>query len=276
MNEIILRILKFVRFIHVPRVVKYVLFRCIKGRNIPVQSKIGISEISITLDIGNFIEYWIFMDSLYEKDWVWLVQKYVEDKIFLNVGANIGAYDFSLARVAKHIYAFEPEDENCKKLTQNIKQSHIDNITVIKKAVGLTDNKKVKLFVHDKEKGWHSMVVNYKYGYKMVSTVKLDTFVKEKRIKNIGLIKIDVEGLEYDVLKGALVVLDKLRPAVVVEFNRPVTVLSEHSLIEIFDLMKEHRYRGFRKINGQMVLLTKDIIDKIYNENILFLPKEKK
>lgn len=52
-----------------------------------------------------------------------------------------------------------------------------------------------------------------------VKIVSLDTFLAKKYLKSIDLIKIDVEGYEYEVLKGAKKTIFEYRPVLFIEID---------------------------------------------------------
>ena len=66
-KRIALPIAKFLKRFEAPHLLKFVFFQFIKNRNIRTVSMLEISNASVNLDLGNFIEYWIYMDGLYEK-----------------------------------------------------------------------------------------------------------------------------------------------------------------------------------------------------------------
>lgn len=271
-NKIILQVLFIVKYLHAPHIIKYLGYLLIKDRTVIVSSRVDISNIDIDLNIGDFIEYWIFMDGLFESKWVHLAKELVAGKVFIDVGAYIGDYPLALFRQAKTIYAFEPEKSNYEKLQRYIKQSHITNIKAIKAAL-TSYTGKVKIFT-SKNKGWHSMAIPYQDGAEHVQAITLDDYVTKNKIQNIGLIKIDVEGAEFEVLSGSLKILKNQRPALLIEFNQPFTKKTKkYTLIELYNLLVKYKYVGYRLSNGVLEPIKKSYVKKIYFENLLFMPK---
>jgi len=119
--------------------------------------------------------------------------------IIYDIGANIGFHSLGLAEQSKHLYAFEPNNKNYKLLKLNT--GHINNISTYN--VGCSD-KNGTAFIQDFEPG-----DNFNNGELMLADsgqpcdiVKLDDFAKENNIPDPQVIKIDVEGHEYEVLLG--------------------------------------------------------------------------
>ena len=124
------------------------------------------------------------------------------DKIFLDIGAHVGTYAWSLAPKFKHTYAFECNPKVFCYLAANIAlQDMADKITPV--LVGLGDEaKKVPLIVRSEDGGGNG-VKKLKEGEigtgPDVMIRSLDSFW----LSNIGFIKMDVEGFEKEVLIGA-------------------------------------------------------------------------
>ena len=265
-----LLIARILKFFNAPHMIKYLYFILIlKNNNIKATSKIGISNYSISLNIGDFIEYWIFVDGLYEKNWINKIVKYVAGKTFLDVGANIGAYSLSLAKSAKKVYAFEPLNESRNKLNKSLSDNNIDNITVINKAVSSTDNRKMKLYINPGDKGQSSLSIKFSSRYQLVQTIQLDSFIKSNNIRSIGLIKIDVEGYEAKVLQGLSKTISKRHPAILVELNKIIAEKSGSDILEIYTFLNSRGYTG-ETVNGKIVSKN-DLKNKTMNTNVLFL-----
>jgi hypothetical protein len=141
MNKFLLIVAYIIRSLKLPHLCKYGLFVIIKSRNIPTQSVILLSQKKIKLNLGEFIEYWIFMDGTYEKNWVLIAHDFVKGKVLIDIGANIGTYPLSLCKSAKKIYAFEPEKANYMRLVDNIEINKIKNIVPFQLAVYSQNNK---------------------------------------------------------------------------------------------------------------------------------------
>lgn len=131
----------------------------------------------------------------------------------IDVGANIGIYTRYLADIAGHgaaIYAFEPSPLNFIRLRNNVQSHH--NVTLVEAAVG--EQKGVaELFLSDKANVDHRMYDSGDRRQKIgVALVSLDEYFPAGT--RIDFIKIDVQGHEYSVLKGAVRIL-KENPQVV-------------------------------------------------------------
>jgi len=147
-----------------------------------------------------------------------------------DVGANIGYHTVAFSKLAQHVYAFEPNKKNLKLLNKNIKECN--NITVFDVACS---NSNTELKIQDFDTN-----VPGNYGEMLISdngqTCKAITLDDLDDVYGPDLLKIDVEGHELQVLRGAI--------KTITEFN-PVIFYEAHGteLDEIYDLLTDLGYR---------------------------------
>ena len=125
--------------------------------------------------------------------------------VVYDIGANIGVYSAILAKAIGSngkIIAFEPEKRSMVRLKENIKLNKLDNIIVINKALG-EEAGTLKLYIGETT-GNFSLVNIYdkKTESEIVEIVKGDDFIRQQNLPTANVVKIDVEGYEYSVLKG--------------------------------------------------------------------------
>lgn len=162
----------------------------------------------------------VFIDGFYEKYHLESLASLIEKtgfnlngKAFLDVGANIGNHSVYFSRIFERIYAFEPNPDTFHLLSYNL--SKIPNSTVFD--FGLSDaNGQATLNQNEINLGSSSVV----FGKKSCSSLniklkKLDDIAAGFR--QIGFIKIDVEGMELEVLKGASQTILKNKPIIAFE-----------------------------------------------------------
>ncbi len=140
-----------------------------------------------------------------------IYKKYIKKgDVVLDVGANIGYDTLILAKlVGKNgrVFAFEPGPINFQLLEKNIKINEYNNVTLVNKAVS-KDNKSIKLYLNETNGTGHKIDDISNLGVKLnrksidIESIKLDDFLKNKKIKKIDFVKIDVEGSESEVIKG--------------------------------------------------------------------------
>ncbi len=126
--------------------------------------------------------------------------------IVLDIGAHWGGFSVCFANLVGEegkVYSFEPSSRNYRILNKNIKINKLKNIQPFKYAVG-NEEKIVKLKIASTSSG-HNSIARDNLPFERVEEVKqikIDNFLKEKGIKKINFVKIDVEGYELEVLEG--------------------------------------------------------------------------
>jgi FkbM family methyltransferase len=125
-----------------------------------------------------------------------------KDDVFVDVGANIGYYTILAAKLGAHVIAVEPVPETAKVLMLNLKLNGVKNVVVVNKAAW---DKREKLLINI-PKGFYGYASVYKRHFSQTIKMMVEGFPLDDILKgfsrNIKLIKIDVEGAEYRVIKG--------------------------------------------------------------------------
>lgn len=181
-----------------------------KKNNIKIKYLSQLNSVSsLILNYGNFEET--------ELD---LVESNLrEGSVFFDVGANVGLYSITIAKKFENIniYAFEPIPNTIHEFKENIDKNDVPfgKIFLIESAVS-DQNGYVNIttdFHCSNYLTQSDSVVNHM----RVESVTIDSFVQKNDISKIDFIKIDIEGHEYQVLKGALESIKKFRPIILVE-----------------------------------------------------------
>ncbi len=149
----------------------------------------------------------------------------------VDVGANIGYY----ALMARHyvgaggrIFCFEPEPTNAAELRRNVSENSLSNVTVVEAAVG-NEPGSARLW-----SGLNGSVVDGG-GDIEVPVVTLDSAVAVPA----HLVKVDVEGFEASVLKGAERLIRSHRPILFVEMH-PRLVPTPTTIEEIITFVRQY------------------------------------
>lgn len=145
-------------------------------------------------------------------------------KTVLDIGANFGHYTMLAANyltTERTVFAFEPDPETFGILKENLKLSPESHIMLSDIALG-DANEERDFFVDRHNFGGHSLAENNvratKSSFK-VKMMKLDDFLVQKNARpKIDLIKIDVQGAEAAVLKGAMETIRRDKPTIFCEF----------------------------------------------------------
>jgi FkbM family methyltransferase len=124
------------------------------------------------------------------------------DKVFVDIGANIGSvslyvdsFNQSLEEKIK-VYAVEPEPNNIMLLNYNILNNPTENITVVTNAIW---HKKDTLAISNKG-GNSSIIYEKDEDFVYVKTITLKELFNKYKIKEVDVMKIDIEGAEFDLI----------------------------------------------------------------------------
>ena len=147
--------------------------------------------------------------------------------VFLDVGAHIGTFTLKASRqvgVEGKAIAFEPNPETARLLRDNVSANHMDNVTV--EEIACTDQEQnLTLYAAPALNTGASSLseTNAAYGAGpaprpfQVRGRRIDDVVRELNLGRVDAIKIDVEGAELQVLKGAAQTLKRFHPKIVLE-----------------------------------------------------------
>lgn len=151
---------------------------------------------------------------------MWILQRYLQNKrapVILDIGANIGAFTVQVAdmvaTVNGTVYAFEPQRQIYQMLCGNVALNSIDNVYAEKTAVGSSSKPiTVPLIDYYKPASFGSVGLTGEFddvgqdldfgNGEVVSQIVIDEYFADH--DNICVIKVDVEGMELDVLCGAV------------------------------------------------------------------------
>jgi FkbM family methyltransferase len=139
--------------------------------------------------------------------------------IVVDIGANIGRYTLIASkRVGTNgkVVAIEAHPGNFEMLNRNIKLNRLTNVIPLNYAA-YSKETKVKLYVPDEESGYtiyHTLMERTGKKFVEVDAITLDYLLLQlngirEGVVEVNWIKIDVEGVEFEVLKGATNVLSK-------------------------------------------------------------------
>lgn len=233
----------------------------------------------------NYIANRMMMDGVFETEEIEIIKENLTDAdVFVDVGANIGFYTCIACSLGKHVIAIEPQPQNLNCLYANLNNNNWQNTEVF--PLGLS-NRPDLLTLYGASGPSASLVsgwAGYSKRFKRVIPVNtLDTLLGDRFSGKKLFIKIDVEGAEYNVLRGALKTLRiSPRPTWFIEIClnefQPGGINPDYEAT--FNLFWQHGYE-VRMANKEFTLVTPSDIKSwvtnkrsgINNFNYLFIPK---
>lgn len=168
---------------------------------------------------------------------------------FVDIGANQGEFSvFAAKRLPNgQVISLEPMSHVYEMLKANIRANGFENVSPFK--IALTSGSG-PMPIYTAEERFEDGTVNEGLGTlhssrqrsARVETVEcktLDEFVADIRLQRLDVLKIDIEGGEYDALVGAQRVLKRFSPAMIVEVNATQTRAAGHELGELVSLLTQ-------------------------------------
>ncbi len=231
--------------------------------NLKFKKKINGINWNFDLNEGIDLNLYIFKKFEFEIIKTAIKLNIRKNSSIIDIGANSGIQTLQFANTFKNniIYSVEPTDFafNKLKLNVNLNKKLSSRINIFQAFI--TNNKKKPKKVYSswnlKSKSFHK---NHYGSYKSTNFAKvfsLDNFILNKKIKNISLIKIDVDGNELYVFKSAKKTLKKKIP-IIMELAPYLYKENNYSLEDLVNLLKSFNYSFFE-------MTSLDKIDNIYD-----------
>jgi FkbM family methyltransferase len=202
--------------------------------------------------------------------------------VCLDIGAHGGAWSRPLAKIVSkgRVYSFEALPYYASVLNITFKLLRLKNVKIINKAV--TDKNGHISIVWKGEDGkrltgkTHIRSASEQSENTIsVETVRLDTFFDKKYSEKIRFIKIDVEGAELFVIKGALNLIKNHRPVVYSELDTRWTSRYNYTVADVFNLFETLEYHSFIIDKNNSTLIPTAINTYRGKGDVLFIPNEK-
>lgn len=174
----------------------------------------------------------------------------------IDVGANIGLTTVAAARcvTSGRVVAIEPSPCAFECLEKCVLSNSLNNVTIIK--AGLGEFSGETEFIQSEFLAGSYVAFNAREKSTIqVKILTLDEIIVTEKLKEVNLIKIDVEGSELDVLRGANNLINAHHPIFVMEFNSfALTANRNISPRSLLDFILD-RFREFQ-VNRDGIITT--------------------
>jgi len=190
-----------------------------------------------------------------------------DKSMIIDVGANIGNHSMFFSELVDSVIAIEPNPICNNLIHASLMFNNISNISVIQKALS-SHTGKATLNFPASDLGSGSLLDSDSKGFENSFEVETDTLdnilaLKITKDEHIKLIKIDVEGHELEILKGAKTILNE---------HSPIIAFEAHGLINYVKLTNELKklgYLSFYKLTQSRRLYKNHFLNTL---NMLFRP----
>ena len=245
-------------------------------------------EVKLALDRGQMSQR-IMLDSLaqhvmYEPDTCSLLTSVLRDgDTFVDVGTHVGFFSSLAASLVGNdgrVVSFEPEARNFGQLTDHVALNGFANVDRVNAAVGAEEGQ-AEFWVNADNDGGHALWNVGNHGYNQLSRQRenrqvvpvttLDSHFAKTGARAPKLIKIDAEGCELSVLKGAKAMLGTRVPYVVCEVNHFALEQMGTTETELRAFMASHGYESnaLNPETGEIVPLRPD--QRVVSNNVFNL-----
>jgi FkbM family methyltransferase len=173
--------------------------------------------------------------------------------VAVDIGANVGWHTLLMARLVGQtgrVLAAEANPSVLVRLQDNLNLNRFGQVEVLPYALAQSEGT-VNFYApkaDDAESGNGYVVTDgakEQRGIIAVETRRLDAIVSMAQFERLDLIKIDVEGFEWPVLRGGEQSIARFRPHIVFEYNREYSSRGGGDPHIVAEFFRKHRYRLF-------------------------------
>jgi FkbM family methyltransferase len=242
------------------------------------------SDLEIVITPGEETSRALFVSGMYEPASMLALERFLfPGAVLIDVGANVGIFTlFGSRRVGAtgSVYSFEPSAREWAILEKNVKLNGCANVTVIPSAVGDRSGTARLRVAAGQHRGQNTLAPSFAYpGVQMereetVSLVALDDLWKTHTVRRPDVLKIDAEGSELHVLRGALSLLRDSKPVVIFEINDTLLKASGASRAMVEELLTSFGYTLHRLDDATAALVPVTTLAGVESENFVALPAE--
>lgn len=212
--------------------------------------------IKYNLDLSNLIEYVIFWYGYIDKNQKALFDATEENMTVIDVGANIGGtlLEFAKKAVGGRVIGFEPDPINYKKLIENISLNDFKNIETIRCGLGDREATMNLYSVESNNPGANKILnKNADIPHENIHVIRFDDFAAKNNLKNVDIIKIDIEGFEMNMLKGAEQTLKKFKPLLFIEVDEENLKEHGYSASVLIEYLYKFGYKVYNADDGRLL-----------------------
>lgn len=259
-------------------------FKILNARIRPIPKsplKQRINEILFEFDFDYDSEIKAMYDGVYEMDTVDAMRRFLKKgDTFVDVGASIGylsAIATGFVGKVGQVHSFEPVPEYFHRLKDMAVKNRGYEIVPNQCALGEEKGTTRIAVTNLSNIGWNTIVPRFMSNETVKETIevpvhRLDSYIKEKAVDKISLIKIDTEGFEFPVLKGLSGYFKNTnhRPAIICEIAPAAYPLLGCSLAHLSEYMKRYNYHAFNIVDTHAEV---DITKLEKTTNVIFISK---
>ena len=188
--------------------------------------------------------------------------------VFFDLGANFGQYTLLAAErlgPTGRVHSFEPSARMHGELSFNVALNHMQDRCTLNRMAMSDKEGTARLSRYDAgaevygSLGTQHWVKDRVIGYEEVTTTTLDAYITDHDIDRVDLIKMDIEGAEFSVLRGGTRLLAEAdAPAIVLEMVDFNAKGFGHTALDVWDYLESFGYRLFSFENRKFAIVKAD------------------
>lgn len=236
----------------------------------PTLRRVRHHGIDFELDVSDYMEWCAYYGLAIEPRAV-LYGLVRPGDVALDVGTNIGETLLNFARITGDkgvVYGFEPNPVTFRKCQANIALNpQLGPIRLFNEGLG---DREAVLHMHTpspRNTGGDRIALSHAKtdGLVVVKVVTLDQVVERERITSLNFIKIDVEGFELNVLRGAERSLRRFQPVLFIELDDTNLREQDATAAALVKFLANLGYQAFRATGGQALSSTDDYSEQHFD-----------
>lgn len=255
-----------------------------------IEAPLFRERLKFCLNLNCHHERMAYLMGHYENDTTNLLVELYAGGTFLDVGSNIGLITLPFAQRTKHhlgfplskphVYAVEAMPSNYKSLCKNIElnnlQAHVKPLNI-----GLGADRKEAFIRIEGNNLNRTGTANILPGGSGPGKMSLQIHAIDELIANgnlpgdISLIKVDTDGYDFEILKGAKTLLFNQRPTIYAELSDPCLNWHGYSIKEVVEYLILLGYEVWLKSPFNPVKFVKYEVSTRYTQDCLLVPLEK-
>lgn len=233
------------------------------------------NNLQIEINPKQFVSKEIFLFGIFEPLESAVFNSVIKPgMVVIDVGGNIGQYTLLAAKrvgASGCVHVFEPSFENCEIIRRNVELNGFSDRVVLHKMALASEVKVGELVLTEDGGSNYITTVNTSYDTQKTVEVKcvtLDHYFSVNNLHKIDVLKIDTEGADFEVLRGATNVLRKFGPVLFVEFAERVLKRFGTTPNDMLSYLRSLSYKPYKFSKDGLKLLNEN--DDISNTNLYF------
>lgn len=230
------------------------------------------------VSLQNCVQRDIYFFGAHEAPEAHLFQRLVKPgMVVFDLGANVGQYTLLAARRVGpdgSVHAFEPVPHNFTALSRHVRENGLETAVRLNQVAAWSRPDMLRLYLSERDVADNGTDYTSVFSGDAVDmiecpAVRLDDYVRDRGVQRLDVLKMDIEGAEKPALLGALEILERFRPLILLELNRALCSAAGHGPEDLLEILSGFGYR-FWKV-GASPSLSRPLVssDGVTQANVL-------